>query len=137
MEPDVESGTNTATQPVTTTISTEQVSSPQISQVVAGSVQRDLCDVQVNVFFDHFSARQKASGACECAFIAWGTAGNHRAIDVPIPEPEDDVDAFSRMQKAYYQARGKWRRFIPFYGPSHVREATVLHIHIVYTSLKS
>jgi hypothetical protein len=133
MQPDVEQGTQITTGPATGAVTIEPTPSLQNPQIQAKPAQAQIAyvrdpNLKVKTFFDHFSARQKASGADKCVFIAWSTGGKYLAVDVPIAYPANDVDAFQRMQDAYYRAQGRWRRFVPFYGLVDVREATVWHI---------
>ncbi|VUC23939.1 unnamed protein product [Clonostachys rosea] len=62
-------------------------------------------------------------------FLCWGSAANSRVLNVKHIQRNMDHELFwKRLNHTWYQARGEWRRKIPWYG---IRDVKMVDIRLV------
>jgi hypothetical protein len=75
---------------------------------------------------EYFAERQDQTGREYCLFLSWDCGGETRIVDIPIADPEDEVQIYKDMKEQYYRVTGRWRRFgifdVQSIRPTKVRE---------------
>lgn len=67
-----------------------------------------------------------AQGAASVT-LCWGERHRCHIIPVNIADSGDEVAAWDKIQGEWYAYRGKWRRYLPFFGVRQVDIVEVWH----------
>jgi hypothetical protein len=65
------------------------------------------------------------SGAKDCIFIAVSSGRSSQIVSVPVKDRNNDVATWKQIQEHWYETTGRWKRYIPLYGVTEVREVKV------------
>jgi hypothetical protein len=76
-------------------------------------------------FYDNLRKVVTSSGAKHCIFISGSSGRSSRIVPVPVKNRNNDVATWKEIREHWYETTGLWKRYIPFYGVTKVREAKV------------
>lgn len=81
-------------------------------------------------FFQKFRDRAaQDTGSDHCLFLCWGPTGNQWAIDIPVSDPDHEVEIYRHIRKHWYDLRGRWRRLLPVPRVAALKEVKVNLVH--------
>ena len=68
-----------------------------------------------------------ADGVNHLVILCWGDKDCCHIVPVNIGNEADEVNAWESIREAWYERRGNWRKYIPFYGVRQVDVVEVCH----------
>ena len=123
-------------QPQATGVELEQGTPQELSRRLrsrpqAPPVQQKDTGAPTLSFYETFLDRaSQDSGPDRCLFLCWGISGNQWAISVPVKNPGNETEIFNDIRSRWFEHRGRWRRLLPSYGVTAVKEVKVNVVNI-------
>jgi hypothetical protein len=82
--------------------------------------------------FDYFQREAEKHGDSQCVFLLWGSEDSEKsttcANDVRISDSDAEETVFHELKEAYYDKRGRWRKYLALRDVTQVKPVKVCYV---------
>jgi hypothetical protein len=83
----------------------------------------------IDKLFNYFEKEAKKYDDSRCVFLLWGSEDSEKsttcAIDVRISDSDAEGTVFHELKEAYYNKRGRWRKYLALRDVTQVKPVKV------------
>ena len=68
-------------------------------------------DGRAESFLNYYASRRDETGADYCLLIGWSAGKEYEVIDIPVRDPDDEMEVYRQIHQEWYKRRSSVNRF--------------------------